>query len=217
MAWLQRGYEKDFAERCFKQIEGFGEYGFPESHAAVLRAAGLCLLLVQGLLSRRLLRGDPELPADGLLPAGAAGPRRRDHGVEITRSSTSIFPTGTARWRKRPSIRRRIARAACRDARRHQDLPCRPARFSADQGTFRRSAWSSSSPGAATAMNRYAMSGCAPASTSTRSSGWPQADAFRSLGLDRREALWAVRALDGKSAAERLPLFDRPDDPPARQ
>ena len=38
-----------------------------------------------------------------------------------------------------------------------------------------------------------------------------QADAFRSIGLDRRAALWAVRALDGKSAAERLPLFDRPD------
>ena len=37
-----------------------------------------------------------------------------------------------------------------------------------------------------------------------------QADAFRSIGLDRREALWAVRALDGKSAAEKLPLFDRP-------
>jgi error-prone DNA polymerase len=37
-----------------------------------------------------------------------------------------------------------------------------------------------------------------------------QADAFRSLGLDRRAALWAVRALDGKSAAERLPLFDQP-------
>ncbi|RUU79686.1 error-prone DNA polymerase, partial [Mesorhizobium sp. M7A.T.Ca.TU.009.01.3.1] len=29
-----KGYTKDFAERCFKQIEGFGEYGFPESHAA---------------------------------------------------------------------------------------------------------------------------------------------------------------------------------------
>ena len=27
-------YEEEFAERCFKQIEGFGEYGFPESHAA---------------------------------------------------------------------------------------------------------------------------------------------------------------------------------------
>jgi error-prone DNA polymerase len=31
---LKRGYEREFAERIFKQIEGFGEYGFPESHAA---------------------------------------------------------------------------------------------------------------------------------------------------------------------------------------
>ncbi|KYC32331.1 error-prone DNA polymerase [Sphingobium sp. 22B] len=31
---VSRGYPKDFAERTFKQIEGFGSYGFPESHAA---------------------------------------------------------------------------------------------------------------------------------------------------------------------------------------
>ena len=31
---LQRGYDPDFADCCFSQIEGFGEYGFPESHAA---------------------------------------------------------------------------------------------------------------------------------------------------------------------------------------
>ncbi len=31
---LERGYELDFAEAIFKQIQGFGEYGFPESHAA---------------------------------------------------------------------------------------------------------------------------------------------------------------------------------------
>ena len=31
---LQRGYELDFADCCFSQIEGFGEYGFSESHAA---------------------------------------------------------------------------------------------------------------------------------------------------------------------------------------
>ena len=31
---LANGYERDFAERCFSQIEGFGTYGFPESHAA---------------------------------------------------------------------------------------------------------------------------------------------------------------------------------------
>ena len=31
---VERGYDRDFAERCFHQIRGFGEYGFPESHAA---------------------------------------------------------------------------------------------------------------------------------------------------------------------------------------
>ena len=31
---VEKGYERDYAERIFKQIEGFGEYGFPESHAA---------------------------------------------------------------------------------------------------------------------------------------------------------------------------------------
>lgn len=31
---LERGYQKEFAESCFRQIEGFGSYGFPESHAA---------------------------------------------------------------------------------------------------------------------------------------------------------------------------------------
>ncbi|MCY1672591.1 error-prone DNA polymerase [Novosphingobium sp. SL115] len=30
---VKRGYERDFAERCYQQIKGFGEYGFPESHA----------------------------------------------------------------------------------------------------------------------------------------------------------------------------------------
>ncbi len=31
---VERGYDPDFAARCFDQIRGFGEYGFPESHAA---------------------------------------------------------------------------------------------------------------------------------------------------------------------------------------
>lgn len=31
---VNNGYSQDFADRIFKQIEGFGEYGFPESHAA---------------------------------------------------------------------------------------------------------------------------------------------------------------------------------------
>ncbi len=39
-----------------------------------------------------------------------------------------------------------------------------------------------------------------------------EADAFRSIGLDRRQALWEVRALDPLSAAERLPLFAQSAD-----
>ena len=38
------------------------------------------------------------------------------------------------------------------------------------------------------------------------------ADAFRSIGLNRRQALWQVRALNEAGAAERLPLFDGHDD-----
>src|SRR5690606_3886524 len=38
-----------------------------------------------------------------------------------------------------------------------------------------------------------------------------EADAFRSMGLDRRAALWAVQALDEASTSERLPLLDKPD------
>jgi error-prone DNA polymerase len=31
---VARGYEQAFAEKTFRQLEGFGSYGFPESHAA---------------------------------------------------------------------------------------------------------------------------------------------------------------------------------------
>jgi hypothetical protein len=36
---IAKGYERDFAEKTFKQLEGFGSYGFPESHAARKRGA----------------------------------------------------------------------------------------------------------------------------------------------------------------------------------
>ncbi len=34
---VARGYDRDFAEQTFRQLEGFGSYGFPESHAASSR------------------------------------------------------------------------------------------------------------------------------------------------------------------------------------
>ena len=36
---IANGYEPDFAERCFKQLEGFGEYGFPESFGPRIKIA----------------------------------------------------------------------------------------------------------------------------------------------------------------------------------
>jgi DNA polymerase III alpha subunit len=39
---VERGYDPDFARRCFDQIKGFGEYGFPESHAASFALSSMC-------------------------------------------------------------------------------------------------------------------------------------------------------------------------------
>ncbi|MEM8792631.1 MAG: error-prone DNA polymerase [Pseudomonadota bacterium] len=78
-----RGYDPEFAERCFSQIEGFGEYGFPESHAASFA------LLVYA--SAWLKRHHPAVFACALLnsqPMGFYAPAQivrdaREHGVEI--------------------------------------------------------------------------------------------------------------------------------------
>jgi error-prone DNA polymerase len=78
-----RGYTADFAERCFKQIEGFGTYGFPESHAASF--AGLVYV------SAWIKRHHPAAFAAALLnsqPMGFYAPAQivrdaRDHGVEV--------------------------------------------------------------------------------------------------------------------------------------
>ena len=80
---VERGYEREFAERCFKQIEGFGDYGFPESHAASFA------LLVY--ISSWLKHHYPEIFACALLnsqPMGFYAPAQivgdaRGHGVEV--------------------------------------------------------------------------------------------------------------------------------------
>ena len=78
-----RGYTQDFAERCFHQIEGFGTYGFPESHAASFA------LLVY--VSAWLKCHHPAAFACALLnsqPMGFYAPAQivrdaREHGVEV--------------------------------------------------------------------------------------------------------------------------------------
>ena len=78
-----RGLSEDFAERCFKQISGFGEYGFPESHAASFA------LLVY--VSAWLKRYHPAAFCASLInswPMGFYHPAQlvrdaREHGVEV--------------------------------------------------------------------------------------------------------------------------------------
>jgi DNA polymerase III alpha subunit len=89
------GYDEDFAERCFSQIEGFGSYGFPESHAASFA------LLVYA--SAWLKRHHPGIFACALLnsqPMGFYAPAQivrdaREHGVEVRPVCIKPAPTGT--------------------------------------------------------------------------------------------------------------------------
>jgi error-prone DNA polymerase len=80
---VEKGYELEYAERIFKQIQGFGEYGFPESHAA-----GFALL---AYVSSWIKRHHPDAFLAGLLnawPMGFYAPAQlvrdaREHGVEV--------------------------------------------------------------------------------------------------------------------------------------
>ncbi len=80
---IERGYSQDFAERLFSQIKGFGEYGFPMSHAASFA------LLVY--VSAWLKRYEPAAFCAALLnsqPMGFYAPQQlvrsaREHGVEV--------------------------------------------------------------------------------------------------------------------------------------
>ncbi|TIO71142.1 MAG: error-prone DNA polymerase, partial [Mesorhizobium sp.] len=80
---VDKGYQKEFAERCFKQIEGFGEYGFPESHAA-----SFALLVYASCWFKTFY---PDVFCAAILnsqPMGFYQPAQlvrdaRDHGVEV--------------------------------------------------------------------------------------------------------------------------------------
>lgn len=80
---VARGYDEAFAQRCFKQIRGFGEYGFPESHAASFAK----LVYVSAWIKKYY----PDVFACALLnsqPMGFYAPAQivrdaREHGVEV--------------------------------------------------------------------------------------------------------------------------------------
>src|SRR3546814_7289036 len=80
---ISRGYEAEFARRCYAQIKGFGSYGFPESHALSFAR----LVYVSSYIKCRY----PAVFACALLnaqPMGFYAPAQivrdaREHGVEV--------------------------------------------------------------------------------------------------------------------------------------
>ena len=188
-----RGYDREFAERCFRQIEGFGYYGFPESHAASFAH----LVYVSAWLKCHW----PDVFCAAILdaqPMGFYAPAQlvrdaREHGVEVRPVDVShsfwectLEPLPCRRGPLKTAVRlgfRMVKGFAEEDARRLVAARTRPWRDVAD--LYRRSGLSRA------ALERLA-----------------EADAFASLGLDRRRALWAVRGL----AEVPLPLFDHAEE-----
>jgi len=182
---IERGYEPDFAARCYSQIEGFGEYGFPESHAASFA------LLVY--VSSWLKCHYPDVFACGILnsqPMGFYAPAQlirdaKDHGVpllpvDVNHSdwNNKLERLKNGRWALRIGMRQV-------DGLKETDA--------ADLIATRYQPFSS-------VYDLWERSGVGPKSLEKLAA----ADAYRSLGLDRRQALWEVRALH---PSEPLPLF----------
>ncbi|MFE0017292.1 error-prone DNA polymerase [Mesorhizobium sp. NPDC059054] len=206
---VERGYPKEFAERCFKQIEGFGEYGFPESHAA-----SFALLVYASCWFKTFY---PDVFCAAILnsqPMGFYQPAQlvrdaRDHGVEVrdVDINASVWDCTLEKASFDPG--RIVARHADMRGVILTDHAVRLGfrqikGISEDRmGTFvaRRG------DGYESVRDVWLRSGL----DADEIEKLAEADAFRSLGISRRDALWAVRALDGRKAAERLPLFDQPD------
>ncbi|SDF01603.1 error-prone DNA polymerase [Rhodospira trueperi] len=180
------GYAPDFAESCFRQIEGFGEYGFPESHAASFA------LLVY--VSAWLKCHYPAAFAAALLnsqPMGFYAPAQivrdaREHGVtvrpvDVNRSNWDCTLEGAALrlgLRQIKGLSEESGRAL---------VAARPTGGYRDPADVQRRA------------------GIAPATLDTLA----RADAFAGIELDRRAALWAIKAL----RPSELPLFAAADQP----
>ncbi|MFG0276299.1 MAG: error-prone DNA polymerase, partial [Phycisphaerales bacterium] len=113
----ERGYPRDFAERCFEQIKGFSEYGFPESHAA----AFAILVYVSAWLKRH----HPAAYAAALVnsqPMGFYAPAQiirdaQEHGVEVR--GVDVGWSGwdcTLEWKTEPRSKDRGPRPTEADA-----------------------------------------------------------------------------------------------------
>jgi error-prone DNA polymerase len=201
---VANGYERDFAARCFKQIEGFGSYGFPESHAASFAL----LVYASAWMKCRY----PDVFCASLLnaqPMGFYAPSQivrdaREHGVEVREVDANLSDwdctleeagNGALLHHRHASMAADIRAAhAVRLGFRQilgmseKDMETLVKSRGAGYDSIR-DLW------LRTGLNAGVLERLA------------DADAFRSLGLDRRMALWAVRGLDRVGDQDDLPLF----------
>ncbi len=200
-----RGYPRDFAERCFRQIEGFGEYGFPESHAASFAL----LVYASAWMKCRY----PDVFAAALLnsqPMGFYAPAQivrdaQEHGVEVRPVDINHSDWDNTLEPGTPAAARLHARHAAMadDVRADHALRLgfrQISGFSQDDGE---AIAKCRGAGFDSIRDLWLRTGLKPAALERLAA----ADAFRSLGLDRRQALWAVRALRRAGDKDDLPLF----------
>jgi len=202
---IARGYDPEFAKNCFEQIKGFGSYGFPESHAASFAQ----LVYVSSWLKY----WHPDAFCCGLLnsqPMGFYAPAQivgdaRKNGVEVREIDVSFSYAQTTM--EEQSGKYHAVRLGFRqiDGFKWADP---------DEEFLRQK---SGKPKAEDWAERIVAARQRRPFTSledfARDTGLPKralilladADAFRSIGLDRRAALWAVRRLPDDVP---LPLFE---------
>ncbi len=182
---VARDYDQDFAERCFKQIEGFGSYGFPESHAASFAL----LVYVSAWMKCRY----PACFACALLnsqPMGFYAPAQivrdaREHGVEVR-----PVDINASFWdcTLEPGAEGKLAlRLGFRQAKGFSEAAA--ALLTEKRGN-----------GYPDPLVLYRRSGMQVRSLEVLA----RADAFAGMGLSRREALWAIKGLPRDQP---LPLF----------
>jgi error-prone DNA polymerase len=206
---VKNDYDRGFAERCFRQIEGFGDYGFPESHAAsfalLVYASSWFKAWYPDVFCAAILNSQPM----GFYRPAQLVRDAQDHGVEM-RSIDVNHSDWDCLLEKSSFDPERIA--ARHAGMRGVIKSCHAVRlgFRQIKGLAKDAMEilvKNRGSGYASVRDVWLRSGLRVDAMERLA----QADAFRSIGLDRRAALWAVRALNGKSAAESLPLFDQPD------
>ncbi|XWN32019.1 MAG: DNA polymerase III subunit alpha [Devosia sp.] len=205
----EKGYDPAFAERCFKQIEGFGEYGFPESHAAsfALLVYASCWLKCHypDVFCAALLNSQPM----GFYAPAQIVRDARHHGVEVRPVDINLSqwdcvlepgPIAADRLHKRNASMRGAIRSTM-----SVRLGFRQVKGLGEE--VLRQVVAERGKGYDSVRDLWLRTGL-PRATIERLA---DADAFGSLGLGRRDGLWAARGLDQKGRAEDLPLFAAAD------